>query len=235
MQIRVAYKFFLVCGLTLVLTTISLSVKAQGVDSYVLRMTPLATDAESEVEVESVAKADTTIVTTTKRATKFAIKTNLAQWAALTSNIGLEIPIRDHFSVDLPLTYSPYTVNDDWKLRLLVLQPEVRYWFSDSCLRGHFLGIHAQAGYFNVAINSPSRYQNCDEEPMWGAGLSYGYALKITNGLNVEFNIGAGYANLRYDIFYNIDNGAKFDYDTREYWGITRAAISITYIINHNK
>ncbi|MFR9611862.1 MAG: DUF3575 domain-containing protein [Rikenellaceae bacterium] len=220
---KITHKLILYCGLTLMFTSHLHSASAQGVKNHV----------DQRAKITEI--ASTTIVDNSMNKNPIAIKTNLAQWGVGVSNIGLEVLLKKNISIDVPLTFSPYTISDDWKLRLLILQPEARYWLNGSCFAGHFVGLHAHAGYFNVAVDSKNRYQNNDNEPLWGFGIGYGYALSLMKNLNIEFNIGAGYANLKYDIYYNVDNGAKFDYDTRDYWGITRAGISISYIINYNK
>lgn len=112
-----------------------------------------------------------------------------------------------------------------------MLQYEVRYWLSTP-LDKHFFGLHTYVGLFNVATNQWSRYQNDTDHPIWGLGLSYGYSLYLSRAWGLEFNIGAGYASLRYDTFYNVENGAMYDYTERGYWGLTRACISLNYIIN---
>ncbi len=161
----------------------------------------------------------------------FAVKTNLAGLGAGVSNVAIEVPFKDHFSIDASAYYSPYTINNEWKIRVAMLQPEVRYWLS-SPMDKHFFGVHAHVGLFNISTNQWSRYQNSTDEPLWGAGVSYGYALYLSRALSLEFNVGAGYASLRYDTFYNVENGALYNHTQRGYWGVTRAGISLNYIIN---
>ena len=95
--------------------------------------------------------------------------------------------------------------------------------------KGHFFGVHLTAGQFNIATNEKTRYQDADG--MYGAGLDYGYALKFTENWGMEFNIGAGLIHTRYNAYYNIDNGERFDTRIKNYWGITRCGISIIYRI----
>ena len=92
---------------------------------------------------------------------------------------------------------------------------------------GHFVGVHAHVGAFNVKWNE-DRYQVAGR-PLLGAGLTYGYSLSFDEHWGAEFLIGAGYANMKYDRFYNIDNGAKFDAGTYNYWGVTRVGASLVY------
>ncbi len=160
-----------------------------------------------------------------------AVKSNLAGLALGVANIAVEVPFLQRYSVDMSLYYSPYTIKDDWKIRLSVIQPEFRYWLVDS-MRSHFVGVHAHVGLFNVATDKWSRYQNSTNQPLWGGGVSYGYALYLSRALNLEFTLGAGYASLSYDSFYNVENGAQYNHTERGYWGITRAGVSLSYIIN---
>ncbi len=169
-----------------------------------------------------------TAVVNDERDFHFALKTNLALYAGGILNVAGEVQINDMFSVDVPIAYSPYTVNQNWKFRVLTVQPEFRYWFNET-FKGHFVGAHAHVGYFNIAYNDQDRFQNSADTPLWGFGLSYGYLLNICGNWGLEFTLGAGYANLEYDTYYNIDNGALFDHTKKDYWGITRLGISLTY------
>ena len=78
------------------------------------------------------------------------------------------------------------------------------------------------------------RYQDADR-PLLGAGVSYGYLLPLGGHWAGEFTLGAGYANMKYDTYYNIDNGARIDTRTKNYWGITRMGFSIVYRFNLKK
>lgn len=44
---------------------------------------------------------------------RWAIKTNVAYLAATVANLGVEYSFGDHYSIDLPIIYSPYTVARD--------------------------------------------------------------------------------------------------------------------------
>ena len=92
---------------------------------------------------------------------RWAIKTNLAYAAATVANLGIEFGFGEHYSIDLPVIYSPYTVSRDYRLRLLVFQPEFRYWM-DRHMKGHFFGAHLHAGAFNISVDGKNRYQSPD-------------------------------------------------------------------------
>lgn len=158
---------------------------------------------------------------------RMAIKTNAVYWAVAVANLGVEFALGNHYSVDVPVIYSPYTVASDFRFRFLVVQPELRYWLR-SPMKGHFFGAHFHAGAFNIAVDDKSRYQS--PNGFYGIGLSYGYSLAFARHWAVEFTIGAGYAYTKYDAYYNIPNGARYEKSVPyDYWGITKAGISVVY------
>lgn len=161
-----------------------------------------------------------------------AVKTNLAAWAGTIMNLAADVQVSEHFSVELPVLWCPWYVSDKHAVKTFTIQPEARYWLSKPG-KGHFFGVHAHVGWFNVKWNR-DRYQDTDR-PLLGAGISYGYLLPFNAHWAGEFTLGAGYANMRYDTYYNIDNGARIDTRTKNYWGITRVGLSVVYRFNLKK
>jgi len=160
------------------------------------------------------------------------VKTNIAAWAGTIMNIAADVQVSEHISVELPILWCPWYVSDKHAIKTFTIQPEARYWLSKPGA-GHFFGVHAHVGWFNVKWNR-DRYQDTDR-PLLGAGISYGYLLPFNEHWAGEFTLGAGYANMRYDTYYNIDNGARIDSRTKNYWGITRIGFSVVYRFNLKK
>lgn len=160
------------------------------------------------------------------------IKTNLAAWAGTIMNVAADVQVGRHWSVELPVLWCPWYVSSEHAIKTFTVQPEARYWLSKPGA-GHFFGVHAHVGWFNVKWNR-DRYQDTDR-PLLGAGISYGYLLPFNEHWAGEFTLGAGYANMRYDTYYNIDNGARIDSRTKNYWGITRIGLSVVYRFNLKK
>jgi hypothetical protein len=177
-----------------------------------------------------------------------SVKTNVALWgldaiANAEAELFLPVVASRAFSINLPVVWSPYTVSGNWKYRIFALQPEFRWWLGDAerwWLRQgrpentHFVGVHTHLAWFNVAVNRHGRYQGKEGTalPLWGAGLSYGYALTLPwwKSFGAEFTLGLGYAHITYDIYHNdTPNGAKYATGVRHYWGVTRAGISLVY------
>ena len=161
-----------------------------------------------------------------------AVKTNLAAWAGTIMNLAVDVQVSEHFSVELPVLWCPWYVSSEHAIKTFTIQPEARYWLSKPG-KGHFFGVHAHVGWFNVKWNR-DRYQDTDR-PLLGAGISYGYLLPFNEHWAGEFTLGADYANMRYDTYYNIDNGARIDTRTKNYWGITRVGLSVVYRFNLKK
>lgn len=160
----------------------------------------------------------------------WSVKTNIAYLAATVANLGIEYSFGAHYSIDIPLIYSPYTVARSYRLRFLAIQPEFRYWLKRPT-QGHFFGAHLNIGAFNVAVDKQKRYQSPDG--FYGAGLSYGYTLPFARHWAAEFTLGAGYIYTQYDTYYNIPNGARFEKGKNyHYWGLTKVGINLVYRFN---
>lgn len=158
---------------------------------------------------------------------RWAVKTNVAYLAATVANIGVEYSFGKRYSIDIPVIYSPYTVARDYRIRFLAVQPEFRCWLKTP-MKGHFFGLHLNIGAFNISVDDKNRYQSPDG--FYGAGLSYGYALPFARRWAAEFTVGAGYVYTKYDTYYNIPDGARFETGTPyNYWGLTKAGVSLVY------
>lgn len=155
-----------------------------------------------------------------------ALKTNVPFLAVAMQNLAVEVQLAKHITLDLPVMWSISDIEREHALRTFALQPEARWWLK-SAGTGHFFGLHAHVAWFNAKWED-DRYQT-RKRPLVGAGLSYGYKLPLSDHWGAEFNLGAGYANMQYNTYYNIENGAMIDTRNRHYWGITRAGISLVY------
>lgn len=158
---------------------------------------------------------------------RWAIKSNALYLAAGVTNIGGEYAFHPHWSVDLPLVYSPYTIARRYRMRFLYIQPEARYWL-DRPMKGHFFGVHLHAGVFNVSLDDKNRYQS--EKGFHGAGISYGYAMPLSRRWSMEFTVGVGYAFTKYCTYYNVPNGIRYEKDLPyHYWGLTKLGLNFVY------
>lgn len=171
-------------------------------------------------------------------AQKIAVKTNLVHWAVGASpNLGLEFALGSKISLEVGGGLNRWTFDENKKVKHWLVQPELRYWFCES-FNGHFIGLHAHGGEFNVGnFDIPiGRLDVFDDKRFegyfYGAGLSYGYQWLLSKRWSLELNLGAGYAHINYDKFDGPQYcGLKLDEGKENYWGITKAAISFIYFI----
>lgn len=118
-------------------------------------------------------------------AQKLALKTNAATWATLSPNLGFEIVLSSHLSLDCHATYRPFNYNDK-PFRFLVLQPELRYWPGRPNSR-HFFGV--TAFYLDNNIGWKNTYYKGNG---YAGGLSYGYNWVLSSHWNLEASLGIG-------------------------------------------
>ena len=165
------------------------------------------------------------------------IKTNALEDALLIANLGFEFRITPRLSFDVIGHYSPYNYFvRDRKARVFAIQPEVRYWFGESLVKGHFLGVHVPVAGFNVQMGDNYRYQD-PNRALWGVGVSYGYAMPLgkKQKWGVEFTIGVGYMNIVYDVYEGVHNGKYLRTEQMNYFGPTRLGINFSYRIDLDK
>lgn len=160
----------------------------------------------------------------------FALKTNLLWDAALCANLGFELELWPRWSLDVPVWYSPYDITRRWRIRLLAIQPEVRYWLRNAGA-GHYFGVHTSVVGFNVSFNGDFRYQD-PNYAVFGVGLGYGFAFHLDKARrwSLEAQIGAGYLSYKWIKYHNTGrNGAEVSRSGGTYWGITRAGLTLSY------
>ncbi|NDV60265.1 DUF3575 domain-containing protein [Bacteroides sp. 519] len=161
-----------------------------------------------------------------------AVKSNLLYDVSLGLNLGIEFKLSKRFTLDVPVIYNPIDFKDNTKWKNLTVQPEVRYWFSESFV-GHFFGIHTHYSDFNVGnigfISSlkDHRYRGW----LAGAGVSWGYHWLLSPRWSMETTIGFGYAYIDYEKFEAPKCGLKLDEGTTHYVGLTKVGLSLIYFL----
>ena len=162
-----------------------------------------------------------------------SVKSNALEVAALIANLGVEFRLSPRLSLDVLGHYSPYNYfNQARKIRLFAIQPEVRYWWGEALVRGHFVGLHVPVAGFNIQLNDRYRFQD-PNRAMWGVGVSYGYAMPLGDSgkWGVEFTVGVGYMNIKYDVYEGVHNGKYVRSGTNNYFGPTRLGVDFSYRI----
>ena len=162
------------------------------------------------------------------------IKSNIPYWATATFNLGAEVYLARHWTLELEAGLNPFSgKNDDGSygrsLKHLRLHPELRDWFCET-FNGHFLGVHTPYLLYNVADikwlgTEGERHQG------WGAGagISYGYSWLLSRHWNLEATVGVGYLYLKSDKYPCANCGRKQEGIKKHYFGPTQAAINLIY------
>ncbi len=124
---------------------------------------------------------------------RVALRTNIIDWATLSPNLTLEARLSNRLSLGMGFVGNPFRVKiADTRFNNFRFQPELRYWFNRPMAQ-HFMGVALLA----------SNYDLRHKETIWqgdlfGAGLTYGYALVLNRHWNVEFTAGVGIGKTRY-------------------------------------
>ena len=113
---------------------------------------------------------------------------------------------------------------------------ETRYWLDNkkkrNILTGHFAGLYAGGGKYDLQWKE-NGYQG---EFFIAAGISYGYAKRISRNLHLEFNLGIGVLRTYYKHYHANDNHQTLLWQNNgryTWFGPTKAKISLTWILNH--
>lgn len=162
---------------------------------------------------------------------KFAIKTNALYWATTTANLGFEVGLSKKLTLDVSGNYNPWEFANNKQIKHWLVQPELRYWLCER-FYGHFFGLHAHYAEANVSnLNifglGDYRYQG----NIYGAGISYGYQWILNKRWSMEATVGVGYARLNFDKYNCGTCGSKISKEHKNYFGPTKIALSIIYVI----
>lgn len=158
------------------------------------------------------------------RSRAVGIHTNILYWGAMTPNIGMELPLARQWSVDVTGFYAPWTFKHNKKYRMWGVQPELRWWCCQTMTR-HYIGMHFQYARFNIGEEKYRR-----DGHLMGGGISYGYIWVINLRWNIDFSIGAGYARIEYDKYFQNCNMFEGKHN-RNYWGPTKLGVTFVYKI----
>jgi len=186
----------------------------------------------------------------------FALKTNLFYGAyTYTPNLGFELGLGGRSTLDVGAGFNPWNVDGKsgytlWKfdgtsdsnkkLAHVLGNVEYRYWLCER-FNGHFFGIHALGSLYNIGgYELPLLFGKGSKDFRYegwavGGGISYGYQFILGKHWNLEATIGGGYAYLNYDKFECPKCGEKIETTHRNYFGPTKAGLSLVYIFFRDK
>jgi len=137
-----------------------------------------------------------------------SVRTNLVYWAGGLVNAGVEYNPTQKIGVLLNAGYGPFT-SKNWEHNWggWFAEPEMRYYIDGD---GHwFAGIAAIAGHYDLKSSGTGRTGS-----VYAGGLTGGFRTMVSKRLGVDFSLGLGYGQLKYDT-YSFANGAR-NVDSRD-------------------
>lgn len=165
---------------------------------------------------------------------RFSIRTNLLYDAFLLPSLGVEWRVNECWSVKLDGSYSFWGDEKSEVQKIWLLNPEVRHYMGEA--KRFYVGVSGNYGEYNIykgmlgnLISKDTGYQGT----LWNAGLTAGYQLPLTCNLSLDFNIGLGYGQFKYDSF-DVQNEVRIYKEkdqTKNRFAPTQAGISLVWRI----
>lgn len=170
------------------------------------------------------------MVLSSSHSQELGLKTNVLYDITTTFSLGVEIGLDEKTSLDISGAYNPWEFSDVKRMKLWLIQPELRYWLSER-QNGHFLGLHAHTGQYNFSgINFTERMKRSNYQGnFYGGGITYGHQWMVNTRWSIEAAIGVGYTYFKYDKYPCAECGTIIKSHSRNYWGPTKAGISVIY------
>ena len=163
-----------------------------------------------------------------------AFKTNLLYDAALVPNIGVELYLGQNWSVSANWMYAWWKSDPlNWYWRTYGGEVAVRKWFGENSklrpLTGHHVGLYGQMLTYDFEWGGRGYL---GDRWTWAGGLEYGYAIPLSDCLNLDFVIGFGYMTGEFYEYLPIDDCYVWQATlNRRYIGPTKAEVSLTWVI----
>ena len=167
---------------------------------------------------------------------RWAVKTNLLGWGTASPNAAAEVRIAPKATLNVGLSYNPFSYRGNKKWKHVFVQPEVRYWlcapFGGHYVGGHIFYSHYNAGGVRVPFGlwdglEDNRYQG----DLYGVGFTYGYSWILSPHWSIEAAAGIGYGFTRYKHYECQTCGNYKGTENRHLFMPTKLAISFIYII----
>jgi hypothetical protein len=168
----------------------------------------------------------------------FALRTNLAYWAGLLPNLGIEWRTAKWLGIKIDGAYSNWKFKDNRRHKMWLLNPEIRFYLGQE--RRIYLGVGGNFGKADMSWRAFSKLYNADHGyngNFWNAGLVLGYQARLTKKLSLDLNLGFGRSHFKYDIYRvnpDVDTEVALN-QTKTLWGLTQAGVTVVWRLGRNK
>lgn len=161
-------------------------------------------------------------------AQQVGVKTNALMWALGTPNLGCEVVVGEHSSIDLSAFghYRPYGVNS----KVLAFQPEYRYWFNGRPMVREYIGVSAMVANYDVTMRRYVYNGNAAS-----LGLTGGYVFLLGTRWRLDLCAGFSFLFFSQKQYYETDDYYIDKTIKANAWGYklfpAKLGVSFTYII----
>ena len=166
------------------------------------------------------------------------LRTNALYWAALSPNIGIEL------QTDMGYAFLADYVGAWWNSNKnhrywsnYAFHVEGRYYIGHNKQAtpyyGHHVGLYGIMATYDFEFGSKG-YQSNDLSKTWSVGVSYGWSKVLDKNFTIDFTVGLGYIQSKYDIYVPKDdkyirtNSKKFTF-----FGPSKLEASLVWNINN--
>ena len=169
--------------------------------------------------------------------TTVQLRTNGLYWLALSPNIGVEL------QTDLGLAFSMDYIGAWWNSDPshhywsdYAFQMEARYYLGvnkqEAPYKGHHVGLYGIMATYDFEFGGKG-YQSNDLTKTFSIGGSYGYTMPLNKNFSLDFTVGLGYVQSKYDV-YVPTNGGYMRTNTKRlrYFGPSKLEVSLVWNIN---
>ncbi len=161
-----------------------------------------------------------------------SVRNNMLYDMAMAPNLGLELVVseRKTIAANIMGAYKPWGKN----IKMIFVQPEIRYYFSGRPIFKHYFGIGGIAGNYDIHWKGKV-YDGVG----LGGGLTFGYVYKLNKRLNVDLHAGFGAIMYKHKEYFEGDdydndfsvNGVERTNALGYTLLPTNIGVSVTYII----
>lgn len=158
-----------------------------------------------------------------------SLRTNVAYWAILTPNLGIEYRFSDNYSLLADGTWSHWDwKNDSRRWRNWSVNPQIRRYLGSG--KDSYVGLAYNVGEYNLNLSGTGKQAN-----FMGGSLTLGHQFYAGKNLLVDIGFSGGYLHIYNKDKYEHINGVDvYIYKGRShgYWGLTGFNISFVWKIN---
>ena len=161
-------------------------------------------------------------------AQQVGLKMNALMYALGTPNLGCELMVKEHSSVDITLMghYKPYTIDS----KFIAIQPEYRFWFNGRPMVREFVGVSAMFASYDMNI------RNYIYDGLAASlGIVGGYAFMLNRDWRLELCGGLSLLYFHQKQYYETDEFFVDPAARANSWGYklfpAKLGVTFTYII----